>query len=521
MAVYVYGFSASVPSTIAYIMGGHLGGSFRTTVNRVGGVVAGSVVPSVFKFFFVQICEPEFLGVVLSDIVMFVWVGMCMYVYFGRGYSSYAGVVAAFISSDALMRQTDICYPDGSDSTKSIAIASYSSLAQTSVAVIIFIVVECFILPKSAISMLRQNILDSLKLHQRVFNLLFGHHLSSSVAMDESTMTEVRKILQVQLPCKFAAQRQLLIDAQAEPLLWRPAFSADKHKRILEISHRLLNNNYLLFKLVRWFHFRVTQNRVKLDSADIRNEDLESLDDTSAICHEKWQISCNHFQLLVQDNFETMEMVFSDSFQYSDPDEMAVFMQMKEAFRLADKDCSGELNADDVANMLETVFAQSGAVKKEEIGLYVQQFMALVGKPDRETVSFEEFMSALEHGLKLEVEVYRRRKPRVAIPVINTLQTKEEMQSGDPNELETSRCSACSWEDASMLLRREYDVLNVEDFLISEVVAHMKSAYVEWLMADQRYARVSMEEQLLLNCLVSSAESIAKSLAGLEEVALT
>ncbi|RLN48152.1 hypothetical protein BBJ29_000273 [Phytophthora kernoviae] len=364
MAVYVYGFSASVPSTIAYIMGGHLGGSFRTTVNRVGGVVAGSVVPSVFKFFFVQVCEPKFLGVVLSNIVMFVW-------------------------------------------------------------------------------------------------------------------------------------------------------------RVLEISHRLLNNNYLLFKLVRWFHFRVTQNRVKLNSADIHDESLESLDNTSADCHKKWQLSCNHFQALVQDSFETMEVVFSDSFQYSDPDEMAVFMQMKEAFRLAGKDCSGELNADDVATMLETIFAQSGAVKKEEIGLYVQQFMAVVGKPDCDTVSFEEFMSALEHGLTLEVEVYRRRKPRAPALVAHTLQAKEEVQSGDTKELETSRFSTCPSENASMLLRREYDVLNVEDFSISDVVVNMKSAYVEWLTADKRYERVSMEEQLLLNCLVSSAESIAKSLAGLEEIAMS
>ncbi|KAF4318370.1 hypothetical protein JM18_005140 [Phytophthora kernoviae] len=272
---------------------------------------------------------------------------------------------------------------------------------------------------------------------------------------------------------------------------------------------------------VRWFHFRVTQNRVKLNSADIRDESLESLDNTSADCHEKWQLSCNHFQALVQDSFETMEMVFSDSFQYSDPDEMAVFMQMKEAFRLADKDCSGELNADDVATMLETIFAQSGAVKKEEIGLYVQQFMAVVGKPDRDTVSFEEFMSALEHGLTLEVEVYRRRKPRAPALVAHTLQAKEEVQSGDTKELETSMFSTCPSENASMLLRREYDILNVEDFSISDVVVNMKSAYVEWLMADKRYERVSMEEQLLLNCLVSSAESIAKSLAGLEEIAMS
>ncbi|GMF11220.1 unnamed protein product [Phytophthora lilii] len=559
-SVGVYGFSASVPSTIAYIMGGFLGSSFRTTVNRVGGVVAGSIVPSVFKFFFVQVCEPEGLGTVLSDIVMFFWVGMCMYVFFGRGYGSYGGMVAAFVASDTLLRQTDICYPNGSDNSGTIAIASYSSLAQTSVAVVIFISVETFIFPRSAISMLRHSILDTLKLHQRAFDLLFGHHLSSSVEMDEATMADVRRMLTVQIPNKLEAQRQLLTEAQAEPLLWRPAFSIEKYKRVIELSHRLLNSNYLLFKLLRWFHFQVMQNRVKLNPLDIRNDEGAE-NDNRVDSHAKWKLSSGHFQSLMRDNFETMEMVFSDTFRFSDPDQTAVFMQMKEAFRLADKDCSGELNANDVATMLGAVFAQSGAVREEAIKNYVQEFMAVVGKPGQTTVSFEDFMDAIEHGLKFEVEIYRRVKPSVPLRLPGSLTdaTKKEMpkeatqvsiennndiQENLPPKDEEPRSAAATEaidpapagvsrdqddhgtsffpsENASVFIRREYDILNVEDFTTSEVVAHMKFAYVEWLLTDQRYERTSMEEQLLLNCLVSGAESIAKSLSGLEEIAMS
>ncbi|POM80782.1 Transmembrane protein [Phytophthora palmivora] len=551
-SVGVYGFSASVPSTIAYIMCETIGSSFRTTVNRVGGVVAGSVVPSVFKFFFVQICEPEFLGIALSNIVMFIWVGMCMYVYFGRGYGSYGGMVAAFVASDTLLRQTDICYPNGSDSSSSIAAASYSSLAQTSVAVVIFISVETFVFPKSAISMLRHKISDTLKLHHSVFDALFGHHLSSSVEMDEVTMDNVRRMLVVEIPKKLGKQQQLLLEAQVEPLLWRPDFSAEKYRRVLEISQRMLNTNYLLFKLLRWFHFRVLQNRVKLDAADIR-DDLQGDIDNSVDSHTKWKISTTHFQSLVRDSFETLAMIFSDTFQYSDPDQTAVFMQMKEAFRLADKDCSGELNVDDVAIMLGTIFSQSGTVKEEDIQQYVQEFMDVVGKPGRTTVSFEDFMDALEHGLKLEVEVYRRMNPRAPALLASTLLTpiKSETQLekaltkiqdnndklGECSKVDESRMAnilttstishgkdsneTSMLENASVFIRREYDVLNVDDFTTSEVVAHMKSAYVEWLLTDNRYERTSMEEQLLLNCLVSGAESIAKSLAGLEEIAMS
>ncbi|KAG1706822.1 hypothetical protein DVH05_027674 [Phytophthora capsici] len=522
-SVGVYGFSASVPSTIAYIMCETIGSSFRTTVNRVGGVVAGSIVPSVFKFFFVNICNPEVLGIVLSDVVMFIWVGMCMYVYFGRGYGAYAGMVGAFVASDTLLRQTDICYPNGSDSSGSIATASYSSLAQTSVAVVIFISVETFIFPKSAILMLRRSILKTLKLHQKAFEELFGHHLSSSVAMDEDRMDQVRRMLVVEIPNKLEKQRQLLVEAMVEPLLWRPHFSAEKYRRVLEISHGLLNNNYLLFKLLRWFHFRVTQNRVKLHPGDIRDE-IDGTDDVDS--HTKWKLSTSHFQSLIRDNFETMEMIFCDAFCYSDPDQTAVFMQMKEAFRLADKDCSGELNADDVAVMIESIFSQSGAVKEEQIKQYVQEFMDVVGKPGRTTVSFEDFMYAIEHGLKLEVEVRRRRASTLQCGNLptkleenlpETRQTANEL----PLERENHGTSIFTSENASIFIRHEYDVLNIADFTTSEVVAHMKAAYAEWLLTDNRFERTSMEEQLLLNCLVSGAASVAKSLSALEEVAMS
>ncbi|GMF32246.1 unnamed protein product [Phytophthora fragariaefolia] len=562
-SVGVYGFSATVPSCIAYIMGGHLGTSFRTTVNRVGGVVAGSVVPSVFKFFFVQICDPEALGVILSDVVMFIWVGICMYVFFGRGYGSYGGMVAAFVASDTLLRQTDICYPNGSDSSSSIALASYSSLAQTSVAVVIFISVETFLFPKSAITLLRHNILDTLKLHQKAFDLLFGHHLSSSVEMNEAAMADIQTMLVVQIPSRLEAQQQLLAEARVEPLLWRPQFSADKYERVLQLSSRLLSTNYLLFKLLRWFHFRVVQHRVTLNPADIRNE-IEENDDNNVDCQAQWKISSSHFQLLARDNFETMEMLFSDTFRYSDPDQTAVFMQMKEAFRLADKDCSGELNADDVTALLGTIFAQSGAVKEEQIKAYVNEFMNVVGKPGRATVSFENFMDAIEHGLKLEVEVFRRVRPRAPAlfpdaspevgigesPLPTKVTTKETQpvviqvtEAATSDKMEESRSASIiepadtavtvareldhhtttffTSENASVFIRREVDVLNVEDFSITDVVKHMKSAYVEWLLADKRYEYISMEEQLLLNCLISGAESIANSLSGLEEIALS
>ncbi|ETN11692.1 hypothetical protein PPTG_09403 [Phytophthora nicotianae INRA-310] len=560
LSVYVYGFNSTVPSTVAYVLGNYLGGSFRATVNRVGGVVAGSVVPSVFQYFIAQICDPRYLNVVLSNVVLFVWLCISMYVCYAGGYSSYAGLVSAFVSTGILMRQSDVCYSNASDNAASIAISSYSSLAQTSVGIVLFIIVELMIYPKSAMYLLRRNIQKTLRLQLEAFEVLFGHHLTKSSTMDSETMEHLREILQVKIPAKHARQTALLAEAQAEPLMWRPAFSTPKYEKVLESSRRLLNNNTLLFKLVRWFNFRVEHNRVQLNSVDIRDT-VSSIDDKST--NAKWQHATNQFQTAVTDSFKTLEMLFSDAFLYSEPDQTAIFMQMKEAFRLADKDCSGAIDADEVADMLETIFAQSGAVDQGEIHKYVEEFMRVVNKDNSGLVSFEEFVEALENGLKLEVEVYTRRKPKAPALVArreNMLAAINEDEAGDESEndvpkianveagdkvppsadakVNNSRAPMPSRESfrrssqassvdkgkrassaaSSAPMCREHDVLNVEDFSSSDIAAQMKTAYVEWLLEERRYEKVSMEELLLLNCLVCGAEGIAKSLTEMAEI---
>lgn len=543
LAVYVYGFSSTTPAAVAYVMGNHIGGSFSLTVNRVGGVVAGSVVPSVFQFFISQICSPTHLNTFLSELALFVWVTISMYVCFSGGYGSYAGVVSAFISAGILLTQSDVCSANGTDTSSSIAISSYSSLAQTSVGIILFIIVELALCPESATSLLRKNVQETLRLLQMSFTTLFGHHLSTSDIMDEATTNELRDILHVELPRLLQEQKLLLHEASIEPTLWKPAFSHQKYENVLHSCNRLLNSNNLLFKLVRWFSFRVEENKDLLgNTVDIRDANTTGNNGT----HAQWEAASHQLLSSVGDTFSTLQMLFGDGFLYADAEQTAIFMQMKEAFRLVDKDCSGEIDAEEVAVMLESIFAQSGGVKESEIQEYVEEFMAVVDKDNSGMVSFEEFMEALESGLKVEVEVYQKRKPKAAVLQNATLlgsilEGEEDRRSGGrrsslaslgtPHEnrrgstagpgprpvLSKLYSTASNGAALNSPMRREHDVLNVEDFTLSDIAGAMKSAYVQWLMEGNRFEKVTMEELLLLNCLVSGAEGIAKNLTDLEE----
>lgn len=287
LAVYVYGFNSTTPAAVAYVMGNHIGGSFSVTVNRVGGVVAGSVIPSVLEFFISQVCSRAHLNIFLSELALFVWVTISMYVYFAGGYGSYAGVVSAFISAGILLTQTDICLTDGADTTSSIAISSYSSLAQTSVGIVLFILVELALKPESATGLFRKNIQQTLRLLHESFTTLFGHHLSTSDSMDSDTVESLQNILHIQIPKLLQEQKQLLQEAKMEPMLWRPALSYQKYEHVLQNCHRLLNSNNLLLKLVRWFNFRVKENKLRLSTKMAR--DGGSSEDKSS--YIKWELA--------------------------------------------------------------------------------------------------------------------------------------------------------------------------------------------------------------------------------------
>lgn len=577
LAVYVFGYSNITPAAVAYVMGNHLGGSFSVTVNRVGGVVAGSVVPSVFSIFINQICYPTWMNSLLTNTVLFFWVALSMYVRFSGGYGNYAGLVSAFIAAGILLKQYDTCQ-FGDVSASKIALASYSSVAQTSVGVSLFILVEFSMCPKSATTLLRQNIQQTLTHLQQAFEELVAHHFDSMEIMGQEQQDRIESLLKVKVSALLEQQQRLLIEAKTEPQLWRPSFSFRKYQAVLEISRRLLMTNKLLYKLVKWYQHQ----DVKTISKEPGN----------ILTTPEWKVSASRFSKSVKDAFDTLQMLFGDDFLYSEPDQTALFLQMKEAFRLADKDCSGEIDADEVAQLLESIFTQSGAVREANLREYVDEFMGIVDLDRSGKVSFEEFMHALEDGLKVQVEIFTQQRPKVsALRRLSSAQQRNPgstprrkrrsrwtgrlrhtgvetimedhdtpMESSEPyeqlgstpvdaavailgksNDISVTTTVTTTMNDEivhqeiilnprengsrsprlSSPLQREHDILNVEEFTLKDVADAMKTTFVERFLVDGRYQDISMEEFLLLSCLVVGAEQIARDLTSMQEIVIS
>lgn len=357
-AIVVYGFNSTTPSAIAYVMGNYLGGSFCRTSNRVVGVVAGSVIPSIFKFFLCQISN-ELIQMAASSMLILFWVATSMYVYYNGAQSQYAGTVSAFIAAKILLEPCT--------STTSVS-GSYGSLVQTSMGMLIFIVVELFIYPKSAITLLRENIQETLDKLSACFLYYYEQQANvTNTPEDDLSLLQAKQLIEVVLPNLLNQQQNLLDEASIEPLLWRPVFSSPKYARVLNESKVLYANVTLLHNVFRWKRRRSEIHH----TMPILEEHGDSI---------AWEYSNGALSDTVMDSFHTLMNLFDESNLYARTDDTAIFLQMKEAFRLADKNCSGTIDSIEITNMFRQLLEQDALVDGEELDQTVKAFMDIVDK---------------------------------------------------------------------------------------------------------------------------------------------
>lgn len=321
-AIFVYGYSATTPSAIAYVMSRNLTGSYNTTMDRVLGVVAGSIVPSIFKFFISHI-STYWTQLLVNNLFLFCWVTMSVYVFFSSPSHFYAGQVSAFIAAAILLRPILIFQPGDSlsETTSKELLASYMGLMETSMGLLILVVVELLFYPRSSITLLRVNMQQSLQNLSSCFTLSTKAIVSSNpIKPSDKNPKELRKMIDNTLPALLDKQKDLLQGAQVEPSLWRPKFSSTKYNYICKDCTTLFNNIKSISILIYGSENIQTNNGF--------TPIIESTE-RDALLH--W-CSTIPWPRIIHEGFSSMSLLLDPKHLFSPTDDTAVYLQMKEAF---------------------------------------------------------------------------------------------------------------------------------------------------------------------------------------------
>ncbi|KAG6621252.1 putative transmembrane protein [Phytophthora cinnamomi] len=312
---------------------------------------------------------------------------------------------------------------------------------------------------------------------------------------------------------------------------------------------------------------------------------------TPAVAKARWDRSQNAYESVVVESLESLVTLFSKDFTYKTADDYAIYLQMKEAFRIADKDRSGTVDTSELGVLLEKLMPYTGDQGNVHMDQYVDEFMRLVDKNHDGQITFAEFMQALNDGFRLELEIYESttqmiasnpvhqlgngddhvppllgREPacsmdisddssavdimesstatsdailtlpasssRVHFPRSTMFFTPPSSSSGIGSYLLGSSGDERAVPPASKSTRRRWwaenrtesagvALLNVESFSLNEAAATLKQSYGELLLRsldhDDQY--VTMEDFIVMSCLISACEDIAVNLTRLNTLA--
>ncbi|RLN51652.1 hypothetical protein BBJ29_003267 [Phytophthora kernoviae] len=464
-STFIFAFSATAPIAIALVADNNIGGTYVNTVNRLAGLVAGTVVPSVVNFFVCKASD-DYLYNLLNNMMIFVWIVGSMYVWFGGRSIAVAGTTSAFMTASVLL--------DHSCRNTITATVSYASLTQNALGILILIIVEIVVHPRSSRGLLRSNLQQLLTQYRGAFHDVFSHHIAYNQPMPTSStrLTEadvkvanallsrrnvkaLKDQLKVAIPTMLRTQAKLVNDAALEPTLWKPSFSTSKYTNIFNVCRELVEQLGILVDLVEWHENRRNSGKDKrlrrwgrsrldvectaafsaaqeptspmsTEAAAVAKKTasptkrsprspLSKLTAMSpAVAKELWDQSLAAVETGVEETFDTLVTLFGEEFSTSNAEDHAIYLQMKEAFRIADVHRRGVVDASELAVLLEKLMPYSGSQRIDGMEQYVDEFMQLVDKDHDGQISFNEFMQALNDGFRLELEIYDE-QPQVEV----------------------------------------------------------------------------------------------------------
>uniref|UniRef100_H3GRL5 EF-hand domain-containing protein n=1 Tax=Phytophthora ramorum TaxID=164328 RepID=H3GRL5_PHYRM len=648
-ATFIFGFSSTAPTAIAMVAEDNIGGTYGNTVNRVGGLIAGTVVPSIINFFVCKVTNDSLYNT-MNNVVLFIWTLGSMYVWFSSRYMALAGMTSAYMAASVLLDHS--CR-----STSTSTTVSYASLTQNALGILILMVVEIVIHPRSSRGLLRSNIQQLLTQYRGVFHDVFRHHVAYNHPMATSAqpLTEedietanallghnevkvLKNQVKVAIPELLKTQAKLVAGSDMEPTLWKPPFSTSKYTKVLNACRELLEQLDVLVDLVDWHENRRNsgkdkqlrrwhQSRIDAECTAAFTAAQEPPSPTSAavavmvgesnaveegslspvprsppsplpnvttttpaVAKIKWDQSLAVVEAGVEEAMDTLVTLFGEEFSGSTAEDHAIYLQMKEAFRIADVHRRGVVDVSELSLLLEKLMPYSGSQGIEGMEQYVDEFMQLVDKDHDGKISFNEFMQALNEGFRLELEIYDDQPQVPAADLLvgpngaqlahsksmrlqrkstlrrNSIQSTQTDESDDPSTpgthkhdpvaspppprerassnfvdmsiFETSKPGSVPLEDTksthntSRRLRfrglsstsessAPEALLNVEAFTLTEAAAALKQSYGECLLGyvDDQSMRVTMEDFIVMSCVISACENVAENLTRLNTLA--
>lgn len=385
-------------------------------------------MPSIFNYFICKISS-DLVYNLLNNVVLLVWITVSMYAYFAESSLPFAGMVSAFVSASVLLTHSCRTTAYTTATTNNL---SYTVLTQNSIGIVILVVIEMLWQPRSAKVLFRNNTEKLLHHYNDVFHQVFRHHLAFDEPNNDSRrlVPEEQKALNATLsekiPALLAEQSALLKDAQTEPTLWWPTFSSEKHTQYLKVCQAILPQLRILADLIEWHEKRRNpgrENRLRASRVSSMHTELYAemfkvqrpevpLVKPPVVPKEiviaNWVESQEQFEVCVGETLETLMQLCGEQFLSSSGDDNAIFMQMKEAFRIADVHRRGKVNASELAILLEKLLPYTAHGNVAQLDQYVEDFMQAVDQDHDGTITFEEFMKALDQGFSMELEIYEK-----------------------------------------------------------------------------------------------------------------
>jgi len=240
-------------------MGGHVGGSWANTADRIVGLIAGML----FAFFFQIFAECEHYALSIGFMVISI---LSFYLQISSKNHDYVGTVASFIQSVIM-----------------VDIAKCTTDTRMQLDIVEQIVLSCLIIGVCELvawspsdlffrKQVAETLIDSLSIFKEVFDSHVNVNLD---ALKLRAPKDVDVALWRNLPASLDKQERYLADARMEPALWLPEVPFSAYEQLTTCGRRL---NLHLILMQRSFS-AISKLRAERDQSEIYKENQLLFDD--------------------------------------------------------------------------------------------------------------------------------------------------------------------------------------------------------------------------------------------------